>query len=240
MSDTTIIKGEPVTPEQKAQFDALRALFDPKTGMDRLDAYGKWLFGSGVIVGSLGAGLSSSVLPKLRGLGTWSFVLAVVAFGICLIAASFSIAPKWVTVRMTDLESLRTAINEQFKERQKYLTTASVFFGVALALSGISPLLSLNSGTDLPVLHYSKDNKGALSVGVEGDDMQPGTIIGVRLEVGGISKVSASSTVDRIGSVKVILPTTDLSSLPGNAQVVVCQKKPEEKDCADIARSAVL
>ena len=234
-----VIRGRYVPPEQKAEMDSLRAVFDTKSAMDRLDAYGKWLFGSATIVGSLGAGLSSSLTPKLRGVGTWSFGLAVLAFGVCLVTASLSIAPKWVTVRLQDLASLHQAVNTQFRARQVWLTLAAIFFAFALALSSVSPLLSLANQKKIPVVHYSKDVKGALDVGVEGENMEPGAIVGVRLEVAGISKASAASTVDSDGRAKLTLRTTEVDSSAGNADVVLCIKKPEEKQCVDSSRLSI-
>jgi hypothetical protein len=52
-----------------------------KTALDRLYTYGKWLFGSATIVGTLGASLSNSAFSKLHGIAAWLFAGAVLSLG---------------------------------------------------------------------------------------------------------------------------------------------------------------
>ena len=61
--------------------------------MDRLDAYGKWIFGAATIVGTLGAGFSNTAFSKLRGFGVITFAAAVGIFGVALFFASLTHCP---------------------------------------------------------------------------------------------------------------------------------------------------
>src|SRR5215470_3393092 len=105
--DTTIVHGTDVSAEEKAEFESLRTAFDPKAALDRLDAYGKWLFASAAIVGTLGAGLSNSAFSKLHDFSAWLFGGAVVCLGMALILATSSLAPKLTEVRLSELSSMR-------------------------------------------------------------------------------------------------------------------------------------
>jgi hypothetical protein len=236
-----VIRGGVVPPEIKAEFDSLRTVFDTKTALDRVDSYGKWLFGSAAIVGSLGAGLSSSSFAKLRGLGVWSFALAVVALGVCLVAASQSLAPQWVEVRLTDLKSLRHAVNSQFGKRQRLLTVAAFFFALALTLAALSPLASIVSTSDrVPTIHYTLDDKGVLDSGVEAGDLRAGLIVRLRLEADGKAQVPSSmATVDESGQVKLSLKTPITTISKGKIDLVVCEQMLGETNCAKIYRMTV-
>jgi hypothetical protein len=216
-------------------------VFDTKTALDRVDSYGKWLFGSAAIVGSLGAGLSNSSFAKLRGLGVWGFALAVVTLGLCLVAASQSLAPQWVEVRLTDLNSLRHAVNSQFDKRQRLLTVAAFFFALALTLAALSPLASVvSAGDHVPTIHYLVDDKGVLDSGVEAGDLGAGMIVRLRLEVDGKEQAPSSmTTVDESGQVKLSLKTPITAISKGKLDLVVCEQRLGETDCAKIYRITV-
>jgi hypothetical protein len=237
------IRGEIVPPEVKAEFDSLRTVFDTKSALDRVDSYGKWLFSSAAIVGSLGAGLSNAAFSKLRGLGAWSFALAVVALGVCLVAASRSVAPQWVEVRLLDLESLRSAVNSQFKKRQTLLTIAASFFALALALAGLSPLISLaTTPKSGPNIHYTLDDKGTLDGGLEGTGLKPGTIVELRIEASnakGPLPVSVA-TVDESGQIKLSLKISIANIVSGSIDLVGCERRSGDVSCAITHRVPVL
>jgi hypothetical protein len=236
------IKGKVVSQEDKTEFESLRTIFDPKAALDRLDSYGKWLFASAAVVGSLGAGLSNTALSKLRGPGVWVFALAVVALGICLVAASRSIAPHWAKARVAELDSLRAAINTQFKTRQHQLNLAAGFFALALVLAAVSPLVSLITGASVPVLHYSLDEKGSLDAGLEANGLDPGTTIEIRLDGpkgSAIQLPSAAATADDNGQVKLSLKMTGISSTATSVDLVSCVKKRDQTACEDRQRLSV-
>ena len=238
-SDETI-RGIPDPPEIKAEFDSLRAVFDTKTALDRVDSYGKWLFTSAAIVGSLGAGLSNTSFAKLRGAGIWSFALAVVALGACLVAASRSLAPQWVEVKLTDLTSLRDAANTQFRNRHRLLTAAAFFFALALTLAALSPVISLVAGAKVPSIHYALDDKGVLDGGVETSNLESGTVVRLRVEVDGKAQMPVGvATPDETGQVKISLKTTIATISGGKVDLVVCEQKTGDVSCAKTYRVRV-
>jgi hypothetical protein len=243
MSDADqVIRGEYVPPEIKAEFDSLRTVFDTKSALDRLDSYGKWLFGSAAVVGSLGAGLSNSVFSKLHGLAAFLFAVAVLSLGICLVQASKSIAPHWVEIRLAELKSMREAVNSQFSNRQRLLTRASVFFSAALVLAAVSPLVSLMPAKAAPVLHFAIDEKGTLDAGLESTGLAPGTVVQLRMEAEDGSKGQlpmSSSTVDQSGQVKLSLKMAGINSSTTNLALVACIAKTKETSCAEQSRMSV-
>ena len=237
-----VIHGSVVSQEDKTEFDSLRTMFDAKAAVERLDSYGKWLFASAAVVGSLGAGLSNTALSKLRGPGVWVFALAVVSLGICLVAASRSIAPHWVKARIAELDSLRAAVNKQFKSRQGQLNVAAGFFALALVLAAVSPLISLVAGKSVPVLHYSLDEKGNLDAGLEASALDAGTMIEIRLDGpkgSAIQLPSAAGTADDNGQVKLSLKLTGVSSPATSVDLVSCVKKRDQTACEDLQRLTV-
>jgi hypothetical protein len=222
------VRGGVVSQEEKAEFDSLRAVFDPKSAIDRLDSYGKWLFASATIVGSLGAGLSNSAFSKLRGAGLWLDATAIVALGLCLFAASRSIAPHWIEARLYDVDSLRTAVNNQFKSRRRQLAWATLLFAFALVMAALSPLVSLLTGKSYPVVHYSVDEKGALEAGLEVNALAPGTTVQLSLEGPKESTVQfphAGTTADENGQVKLSLRIANFGALPAGTDLIGCSGK---------------
>jgi hypothetical protein len=234
-----VIRGEYVSPETKAEFDSLRTVFDTKSALDRLDSYGKWLFASAAVVGSLGAGLSNSAFSKLHGLSAWLFAAAVLSLGICLVQASKSIAPQWVEIRMAELKSMRQAVNSQFGRRQRLLTGASIFFSFALLLAAVSPLASLAPNYPVPILHFSIDEKGTMDAGLEANGLSGGTLIQLRVEATDGAKMQlpiASTSADQNGQAKVSVRMTGIGSASPNLRLVACFQKKGEASCAEQSR----
>lgn len=230
-----VIRGTDVPPEVKAEFDSLRTVFDTKSALDRVDAYGKWLFASAAVVGSLGAGISNAAFAKLRGPGAWTFALAVVGLGICLVAASRSIAPQWVQVRLLDIASLRSAVNTQFGNRQRLLTIAAAFFALALGLAALSPLISLaTTPKGLPKIQYTLDEKANLDSTLEGTELEPGTVFDLHIEAPNVKTQLPVSvgTVDTTGQLKITLRTSLTNLLSGNVDLVGCERIPQNLKCA--------
>jgi hypothetical protein len=207
-SNNDVVRGQNLSQEEKAEFDSLRSIFDPKSAIDRLDSYGKWLFASAAIVGSLGAGLSNSAISKLHGWGVWLYAFAIVALGFCLVAASRSVAPHWIEARLADLSSLREAVNSQFEGRRRQLAWAAVSFAVALVLAAFSPLVSLLTAPGIPAMHFSVDEKGALNATLEAHGVEAGTALELRLDTPsgpGVQLPRCVATADESGDVKLEL-----------------------------------
>jgi hypothetical protein len=237
-----VIKGQIVSQEQKSEFDSLREVFDPKAGIDRLDSYGKWLFTSAAIIGSLGAGLSNSAFSKLHGAGVWLFAFAVLALGFSLVAASRSIAPHWINALLNDLVSLRHAVEEQFKARRRQLSVAAGLFAFALVLAALSPIASLFGQNRITVVHYSVDEKGTFDAGLEGSNLKPGTLIELRLETRSSPPIAlprAASTADPDGQLRLAIKLSNFSSSPPSLDLVSCVKEPNQTGCTEHQRLAL-
>jgi hypothetical protein len=239
MSEDPPVRGVYTPPEEKAEGAALLTVFDPKAAVDRLDSYGKWLFTSAAIVGSLGAGFSNAAFSKLQGAGIWFFAAAIAAMGMCLFLASLSIAPHWVNVQIYDIASLRAAVQKQFKARKWELRGAGTLFATALVCSGASPLVSVLTASEVPIVHYLLDEKGALEAGLEANGLEPGTAVELRLDVqpqSGTQLPKTATTADANGQVKLVLRVAGFSSLTGNVDLVSCVKKTSSADCAQQTR----
>lgn len=229
-----VIHGVPTPPDEQQELTSLQSLFDPKSAMDRLDAYGKWIFGAATIVGTLGAGFSNAAFSKLRGFGVITFAAGVGIFGVALFFASLSIAPHWVEVKTTQLASLRTAVNSQFASRQKALTVAATTFGIALLLAAFSPLISLAERKTPPIVNYTIDDKSNLDATLEGSEFSPGESVSLRLETAdGVKTVlaSAGGTADGGGHLKLELKKTAISSVTNSLVLVSCVGQSGESTC---------
>jgi hypothetical protein len=229
-----VIHGQPASPQQQQEMLSLRMLFDAKASVDRLDAYARWLFGSATIVGALGAGLSNSSLSKLHGAGIISFAVAVSVLGVCLVAASLSIAPHWEQVKLTDLESMRSAVNDQFVRRRVALCIASLSFACALLIAAISPLLSLSDKKTSPVTRYTLNEKGDLDASFEATNLERGSVAELQL----LSPDSPTkpllkvvSTVDESGQMKLIAKRPGVVVPP--IDLISCVRKPPLAKCTD-------
>jgi len=235
------VRGTAATAEQKAEMASLRTVFDPKAALDRVDTYGKWLFTSAAVVGSLGAGLSNAAFTKLHGPSTWLFATAVLSLGVCLIFASASLAPQWVDANYYQLDSMRGAVNKQFAKRQFRLTSASIFFALALFLAAIAPLVSLSPIKSEPSIHYSIDEKGGLDASLEASDLQAGTVVGLRLESAD-SKTQTPSTsaiADNTHQVKLNLKMSGIGPTTPALSLIGCIRGAKEQKCASELRLPV-
>ena len=78
--------------------------------------------------------------------------MAVIALGISLVAASWSVAPKWEEVSREEMESLRDAVADQFRSRRRSLAVSTWFFAIALLLACLSPFISLLLPAPAPII----------------------------------------------------------------------------------------
>jgi hypothetical protein len=235
-NDGDVVKGEIVSKEAEAYFASLRAFFDPKSAADRLDAYGKWLFASAAIVGSLGAGLSNSSFSHLRGLGVVLFAVAIVALGGCLIAASLSVAPHWIKAKIDDPASMQAAVLQEFETRRYELNWAARLFAFALLLAALCPLLSLIAPRNAPVLHFAVDEKGVVDMGVEISGEKEGKVVDLHLEakpVDGTTMPRATTTIDHDGQAKLNIRFSSYNLLPPNSSLVLCIGVTSGNACTD-------
>ena len=126
----------------KAQQERLAALVDllsPAHAVDRIDTFGKWLFGGLGTVGSLAVGFSVAAFSKPTGLGQFTFVAAVTFLGASLAAASMALAPALVTYNPNSLPDMQSAVGRILTRRWKTVRLAAVGFAVTLLLAGLTP-----------------------------------------------------------------------------------------------------
>ena len=224
-SDGDVIKGQVLSKEQETYAASLRSFFDPKGAADRMDVYGKWLFASAAIVGSLGAGLSNSSFSHLRGTAVGLFACAILALGGCLIAASLSIAPHWVKARIDETTSMQEAIRQEFQHRRRELGWATAFFAFALLLAAVCPLLSLISPRNNPILHFAVDDKGLVDMGAEIAGENEGTFAELHVEAKSVESLIAPraiTTIDHDGNAKLALKISNITTLPRSSSMVLC------------------
>lgn len=208
-----------VTPEEKAQTDALRACFDPKASLDRIDTFAKWIFSSCAIVGALGAGLSNSAFAKTHGIGTWLLAGSILCLGISLVAAALGIHPDLVRVRIYDPADLQAKVNDMIKGRQRLLSVATVFYGLAIVIAATVPFLSTMGSQRIDKITYSIDGKGALSADLASSGAPGSAIIEFTVEQKTGSLGTAATTVDASGEANIHLGPVQLTA--GSAQDIV-------------------
>jgi hypothetical protein len=238
MTDPPPIPGQVIPPEIKAQYDSLRSVFDTKSSLDRLDSYGKWLFGSSAIIASLGAGFSNAALPKLHGSGVALFLTAILLLGVALWCAAASLAPDWVPVRFSDLDNMRKAARDAFARRGKYLNVAAGCFGLAIICAALAPAVSfLFRPIGSATLKYVADDKGG-SATIDATGLPAGTAVSVHLDQSNVTlgQMEAATTADDAGQATVVLKITQ----PRATGVIVgCVARGSDKNCL-IERRIVL
>jgi hypothetical protein len=230
--------GTPVTPEEKAQTDALRACFDPKASLDRIDTFAKWIFSSCAIVGALGAGLSNSAFAKTHGIGTWLLAGSILCLGISLVAACTGIHPDLVSVRIFDPADLQAKVNAMIKGRQRLLSVAAFFYGLAIVVAATVPFLSAMGSQRIDKITYSVDGKGALSADLASSGAPGSATIEFSVEQKTGSLATAATTVDSSGEANLHLGPVQLTA--GSAQDIVEREQDSgSKDWREIRRISV-
>jgi hypothetical protein len=223
MSHDNVVHGDYVPPEVKAQFDSLRTVFDAKASLDRIDSYAKWIFASSTIVGALGAGLSNGAMEKAHGLSLFLFTAAVVCLGVSLVAACQSITPQLESVRLNDLDSMRNAVNNHFKQRQRYVTVAAWSYSGAILLAAMVPLLSVLTMESSARLTYSIDSKSSLTADVHASGMKKGTDI--ELDIDGQSGHLSRGSVNADSSGEGAIHLGPIVLDPAKTATIIVEKK---------------
>jgi hypothetical protein len=230
--------GTPVTPEEKAQTDALRACFDPKASLDRIDSFAKWIFSSCAIVGALGAGLSNSAFTKTHGIGTSLLAGSILCLGISLVTACWGIHPDLESIRIYDPDDLRTKVNSMVKSRQRFLGVATFFYGLAIVVAAIVPLLSAMGNQRIDKITYSIDGKEALSADLALSGAPGSATIEFTVEQRAGRLASVAATIDASGEANLHLGPVQLTT--GSVQEIVEREQDSgSKNWREIRRIAV-
>lgn len=163
--------GRPLASEQPRRAIDLAGSIGPQVGIERLDAYAKWIFISAGVIAVLGAGLSAAVTSTLSDLGR-------VVLGTALAAVGLSVASSAL--------SLASLVDSTM--RRRFLVIACVSFGIALFLGGIAPLASAvrlsqsDEGSHNHSLTYNLDAvAGSFQATLSGNDFAPGSSVELRL-----------------------------------------------------------
>ena len=237
MSDDTVVRGTYVAPETKEQFDSLRAFFDARAGLDRIDSYAKWIFASSAIVGALGAGLSNEALPRAHEGSLLLLVAAILCLGVSLVAACQSIAPEVVKVSLNNLDDMRAVVNRQFTSRQRYVNVAARFYALAIFLAALVPLLSLFGREARPRLTYSIDARGALVAEVMARGMRRGEAFELDVDRGGTHLAAAGVVADSSGEGAIRVGPVELD--PGETTVAVKQRTSGREEWKELQRVSI-
>jgi hypothetical protein len=131
-----------LTPDDLDELKALRQVFDYSASLKRLEDYGKWVFAAVASIATLGAGFSNVAFKTLNGPAKVIFVIAVIMAGVSLSSAALLLLPQWQAVNRWSRDSMRNALQMQFKNRRIYTGTAGLLLSSALVLAGIAPAVS--------------------------------------------------------------------------------------------------
>lgn len=162
----------------KAQQDRLAALVDLLSAahaVDRIDTFGKWLFGGLGTVGSLAVGFSVAAFAKPAGLGQVTFAAAVTILGISLAAASMALAPALVTYNPNSLTDMQAAVGRVLTRRWRIVRFAAAGFAVTLLLAGLTPAadgVKLRSQPSRVATSYQVSQADVLTVQVTGHHLK--------------------------------------------------------------------
>jgi hypothetical protein len=163
----------------KAQQDRLAALVDllsPAHAVDRIDTFGKWLFGGLGTVGSLAVGFSVAAFSKPSGLGQATFVAAVTVMGVSLAIASWALAPALVNYNPNSLTDMQQAVGGVLTTRWKIVRLAAVGFALTLLLASLTPALDgvrIGPQPAHVATSYQLGQDGTLTVQVSGRNLKP-------------------------------------------------------------------
>lgn len=135
-------KGVRVSSEEVERLKGLRALLDPSSSLKIVDDFAKYLFTASTVVATLGGAVKVTGLDGLHGTGGDLFSLALVALGVSLASAVFSLLPLGSKPNPNKIASLQGALGRILRFRLFWTTTAGVFFAAAIVLAGLAPLTS--------------------------------------------------------------------------------------------------
>lgn len=220
------ITGLLLSGSEQVELKRLQEIFDPQKGIDKVDAFGKWLFATSAIVGVLGAAFSNKAFQELEGNGRVLFAVAIVMTAASLASAAQIVAPKWETINRSDIQSMRDALKGQFRQRRRYSRMAALFFALALLLAGAAPLFSGKPRTPRLSLAYSLAGTGILTVNVSAERLQSGGVLEAYVEnVPGSSAAArprARGTAGATGSANASLTLLQAHQLGLDSVVVLC------------------
>jgi hypothetical protein len=179
--------GRPPSSEQPARANDVADPVGPQAGIERLDAYARWIFISAGVIAVLGVGLSAAAFSTLSGLGRVVFGIALAAVGLSVASSALSLALQSHPAGSSGGDPMLEDVDAEFAARRKLLVVACVSFAIALFLAGIAPLAS---GVRFPLsnegphhsLTYNLDAvAGSFQATLSGNDFGPGSAVELKL-----------------------------------------------------------
>ncbi len=207
-----------LSPDEIEQIRGLREQFKPEISWKRLEDFGKWLFVSVAVVGTLGAGFSNISFQNLDGYGKYVFALAIIFVGISLACAVFGLAPRKVMIVPDSRDSMRQTLSQQVAYRHRVMKWATLFFASALVLAALAPFISslkISQEQRQVFVTYSLKSDGKLEVQLAGRGLKPHSLIelGLNMEPHATSKVllpRIRSNTDASGAVNIKFEPLDV------------------------------
>lgn len=138
----------PLSDDEVDLLKKQRELALPAARIAAYDEFAKWLFTIITVVGTLGAAFSNAALKKLTGLGAVLFFVAIATIGISL---ALAVILRSVEPRDANWQSLPDMLEKgaaALRLKRRLGWASGICFAVAIALAGISPLLSGDQSTD--------------------------------------------------------------------------------------------
>jgi hypothetical protein len=144
VTDTPTVTDAPqaLSRDELADYEQLRKLISPKTSLDLLDGFAKWVFSAAAIVGTLGAGFGVSGANDLQGTGRTTFAWAVACLGFSLALAALARLPLPSRVNRYSEVSLARHLEHVLIVRGSLLAVSACCLAFGLILAGLSPLFS--------------------------------------------------------------------------------------------------
>jgi hypothetical protein len=157
------IRGIPVSQDEVAELDELRALLKPEQSLTAIDQFSAWLFATVAVVGTIGTALGATGVSDLHGRGRSLYAWAVVSLGISLAFATFARIPQLSRFNRYSALSMRRQLNRILLIRATLLVLAGIAFAVALGLAAFAPLESARSSEEPSLsMTYTLDEKGVI------------------------------------------------------------------------------
>ena len=122
----------PATQDEIDLLGRLRTALSPEGGFQVVDDYGKWLFGSGAVLGSVATGFGVSGFGALHGAGRDLFLGAIAAVAASFALVVVSLKPERLGYNPNSLDSMQQAIQLIIPLRSLSITMRSSVMSSAM------------------------------------------------------------------------------------------------------------
>jgi hypothetical protein len=182
---------------------------------DDVETHAKWLFGSAAIVGTLGGAFQ--LLGDLTLPGRYALAGAVTFTGLSLALATFSLIP---IIKRAETYEVEVLVKVSWWRRWS-VRLAAVFFGIAIVLASLAPLVSLRFVSEpasvARVTHTLA--RDTLRARFQGSELPPHAVASLVVIGTQGTVASARALADSTGTLDLELPVVTLN--PENSPFVV-------------------